>query len=276
MTSGPAEAEPTRLLTEITPDGVMILTFHGPHQRNAAGAEVMPALRAAVTRAGEDDTVRAVVLTGSEGYFSAGGNVRKMKLGGHPESKGVFSPTGAGLVRGQEVLDRLHRLPKPTIAAVEGCAVGIGWSFVLACDLTVAAEDSFFMAPHVRLGLVADGGCAWFLTQALGSRRATQLLTLGERLPASRAAELGLVNQVTAPGAALKEALDWAGRLATGPQDALRLTKHLVRAAERTPAFRDFLDTELVTVNLALHGPDAHEGLAAHLDRREADFGHAR
>jgi 2-(1,2-epoxy-1,2-dihydrophenyl)acetyl-CoA isomerase len=158
------------------------------------------------------------------------------------------------------------------IAAVEGGAVGVAWSLALACDLTVAGADAYFLAPFTQRGLVPDGGSAWFLTRAIGPQRAAELLMLPDRLPAARAEALGLVNRVVPTGAALTEALELARRLVEGAPDALSLTKRLLAMAERTPSYRDFLDQEWATAALALHGPDVVEGRTAFIEGRAPNF----
>ncbi|MEV6697471.1 enoyl-CoA hydratase-related protein [Streptomyces sp. NPDC051453] len=272
MSGTDTETTATRVTGETGPDGVLVLTLDGPGRRNAMGRTTVAELDAALDRAWQDDSVRVVVLTGSGGHFTAGADLKGATLlGGDPRLVPPVTPVPA-LDPVHRVLDKLHRLPKPTIAAVEGCAVGVGWSFALACDLAIAAENGFFQAPFTSIGLVPDGGCAWFLTQAIGVRRAAELLLHGKRLPAARAEQLGLVNRVVADGAALEEAVTDAAQLAAGAQDALRLTKHILRAAERTPSYRDFLDIELTTAGLALRGPEPREGVLAFRERRKPDF----
>ncbi|MGH9022829.1 MAG: enoyl-CoA hydratase/isomerase family protein, partial [Acidimicrobiia bacterium] len=165
----------------------------------------------------------------------------------------------------------LHGCSKPTVAAVEGFAVGAGWSLVLACDLVVAAEGSFFAAPFLSRGLLPDAGAGWFLPRALGPHRAAEFLFLGDRLTAERAAELGLVNRLVEPGRALEEALDLATRLADGPPNALGLAKGLLRSGQ-SPSLQAFLEAELLAVALNSHGSEVAEGRSAFLERREPRF----
>jgi 2-(1,2-epoxy-1,2-dihydrophenyl)acetyl-CoA isomerase len=260
--------EYTTVEVTIAGPGVSVITLDGPHRRNALAHPTMLALDSAVARVFEDDSVRAVVLTGAGGFFSAGGDLKSPRTQG----RGVGAPaTRLGVI--QHTLDMLHRRPKPVIAAVEGGAVGVGWSLVLSCDLVIAAADAYFLAPFTERGLVPDGGIAWFLVRALGRQRAARLLMLPERLPALHAAELGLVNEIVPNDAALDAAVALADRLAAGPPDALALTKRLLHAAEGTPSYRDFLDREWTAAALAMHGPDLAEGIAAFTERRPPDFG---
>lgn len=247
--------------------GVGVITLDGPRRRNALAQPTMMALDNAVARVFDDESVRAVVLTGAGGFFSGGGDLKSPR----GQGRGVGAPAGRlGVI--QHTLDLLHRRTKPVIAAVEGGAVGVGWSLVLACDLAIAADDAYFLAPFTERGLVPDGGIAWFLVRALGRRRAARLLMLPERLPAGQAAKLGLVNEIVPKDTALDAAVSLAARLAAGPPDALALTKRLLHAAEATSSYRDFLDLEWTAAALAMHGPDLAEGLAAFAERRPPEF----
>ena len=122
-------------------------------------------------------------------------------------------------------------IDKPVIAAVNGFATGIGGSFALVCDLVVMGEKGFFQVPFAKLGLVPDGGMTWFLAERLGHRRAFELAISGERVPAARCLEWGLVNRVVADDRVLEEALAWAEQLCDVAPIALGYMKHLVRAA---------------------------------------------
>lgn len=249
--------------------GVVVVTLDRPDQRNALGWQAWADLNSALTQVRDDDTVRVMVLTGEGGCFSAGGDVKSSPARG----EGVAAPA-ARLSEAHRAATALSRLPVPTIAAVEGFAIGVGWSLVLACDLVVAAHDAFFAAPFLQRGLVPDGGMALLLTRAVGRQRALELLMLGERLPAQDAAAVGLVNRLSAPGEALDTALGLAGRLRSGAPDALMLTKRMVRAAD--PELDRFLDAEWVTVALALHGAEAAEGRSAFAEKRSPDFTRSR
>ena len=258
----------TRVVVDKHSDAITVITMDGPARRNAMAGSTMADLGSALRAAAEDHRVRAVVITGAGGFFSAGADLKAV---GASSGTGVGAPAERLAVI-QDVLDLIHRMPKPVIAAVEGGAVGVAWSLALACDLTVAGADAYFLAPFTQRGLVPDGGSAWFLTRAIGPQRAAELLMLPDRLPAARAEALGLVNRVVPTGTALAEALDLAGRLVEGAPDALSLTKRLLAMAERTPSYRDFLDQEWTTAALAMHGPDVVEGRTAFIEGRAPNF----
>lgn len=249
---------------------VTLITLNRPSSRNALGWRTWEQLDAALAEAAADDGCRAVVLTGAGGTFCAGGDMKSSPARGH----GLGAPA-ARLLVGQRVMQALLRAPKPLLAAVDGPAMGVGWSLALACDLVVASRDAVFGAPFVHRGLVPDGGAAWLLTRAIGRHRAAWLLLAGERLTAEQATELGLVTRITEPAGALPAAIEMAARLARGPAEALRLTKGMIRAADDLPLER-FLDVEWLSATLDLTGPDAAEGRAAFAEKREPDFGKTR
>ena len=250
--------------------GVAVITLDRPEVRNAVNWQSWRELGAALGEVSADPDCRALVLTGTGGAFCAGGDVKSSPAHGH----GLGAPV-ARLTLGHQVLRDLIRVPIPVLAAVEGPAVGVGWSLALACDLVVAADDAVFGAPFVLRGLVPDGGAGWFLTRLIGRHRAARLLLTGERVPARAAADAGLVTQLASPGEALPEALELAATLARGAPEALRLTKGLVRAAEDLPLDR-YLEMEWLSATLDSTGPDPVEGRAAFVEKREPDFSRLR
>ncbi|MCF7550796.1 enoyl-CoA hydratase/isomerase family protein [Pseudonocardia sp. WMMC193] len=254
------------VLVERPQPGVTLIRLNRPDQRNAVGWQTWEELGPALAALAADDTCRAVVLTGSGGSFCAGGDIKSSPSRG----RGLGAPA-ARLLVGQRVLGDLLRLPQPVVAAVEGPAMGIGWSLALACDVVVAARDAVFGAPFVLRGLVPDGGAAWFLTRALGRQRASALLLRGGRMAASEAQEAGLVGLLTETGAALDEALALAAEMARGPAEALRLTKGMIRGANDLPLER-FLELEWLSATLDITGPDAAEGRASFVEKRDPDF----
>jgi enoyl-CoA hydratase/carnithine racemase len=162
------------------------------------------------------------------------------------------------------VISRLRSLPIPVVAAVEGGAVGLGWSLTLACDLVVAARGARFVAPFVRRGVVPDGGAAWFLSHRMGRIRAASLLFLGTELTATQAHESGLVSHLADDGATRDVALELASKLAASPSHAVELTKRLLHNAEESD-FSHFLALELATGVITQQRPEAGAARAAFL-----------
>lgn len=245
--------------------GLAEIALCRPAARNALGWPMWRQLRQAFEEAATDDQIRTVVLTGTGGVFSAGGDLKSAndKVG---EGSGQLASV-ARLRLAHEVISCLYRLPKPTIAAVEGYAIGIGWSLVLACDFVVSADNAFFWAPFTERGLVPDGGAAWFLVRRFGHHRAAAAVLLGERLSAPAAAQAGLVSRLVSAGNAVAEAEAIAAALMMRSNDALRLAKQLLGDAPES-AFDDFLRHELHVAALAMSGPDAIEGRRAFREGR--------
>jgi 2-(1,2-epoxy-1,2-dihydrophenyl)acetyl-CoA isomerase len=165
----------------------------------------------------------------------------------------------------------LRDLPIPWISAVHGAAAGVGASIALAADLIVAGESAYFLQAFRRIGLVPDGGATWLLAQSAGRVRAMELMLLGDRLPAPRALEWGLINRVVADDLLQDAALALAQELASGPTRALALIRQAAWAATASD-----LDTALATERKlqteAGRSADFQEGVRAFLEKRPARF----
>ncbi|CAM2798301.1 enoyl-CoA hydratase [Mycobacterium intermedium] len=225
-------------------DGVTTLLLNRPRQRNALRYESWTELSALLGAAVEDRS-RAVVLAGSNGFFCAGGDLKT----GPAHGDGPLAPAGR-VEHAQRVMAQLRALPVPTIAAVEGAAVGLGWSLALSCDLVVCASDAFFAAPFVARAVVPDGGLAWRLTEQLGRHRAASLLLRGGRLPAVEAERIGLVTDLVEPGTAIDRARDIAIELMKADPGAVEMTKRLINSAE-SAQLASFLPLELAMATVA-------------------------
>lgn len=252
----------TGVRSEVRPDGVAVVTLDRPRVRNALDWDAWQALGRLIDELDRDD-VRAVVLTGGDQWFSAGGDVSSMGRHG----AGVTSP--AARVRlAERAVRAITTCRAPVVAAVEGFAVGAAWGLVLACDLVVCSRGAYFSAPFAQRALVADAGLAWSLSRRLGHHRSAELLLLGERLSAETAHEAGLVSRLVAPGEAGHSALELAQRLASGPADAVQLNKALLRRAASL-SLGAFLDDEYLHVALNGHSSDVAEGRDAFMAKRE-------
>jgi enoyl-CoA hydratase/carnithine racemase len=206
---------------------VAVLLLNRPGQRNALRYESWTTLSDLLTEVTADERIRGVVLAGAGGFFCAGGDLKS----GPAHGTGPLGPAGR-VEHAQRVMEQLKAVPVPTVAAVEGAAVGLGWSLALACDLVVAAADAFFSAPFVARAVVPDGGLAWRLTQQLGRHRASSLLLRGNRLGASDAQQAGLVTDIADPGSAVDRAVAVAAELKDADRGAVEMTKRLINSAE--------------------------------------------
>src|SRR3954447_15854287 len=183
--------EPSVLLA--VTDGAARVTLNRPDNLNAWNEQLGLDLQAAIERARDDDDVRAVLITGAGRGFSSGADLSEQRAGVEGEVpdlserlKALYNPIILGV----------RELPKPVLAAVNGPAAGIGCALALSCDLIIAGESAFFLLAFVNIGLVPDGGSTATLPARMGAARAREMAMLGERVPAPKALEWGLINRV--------------------------------------------------------------------------------
>ena len=230
-------------------------------------------LLAAVEHAAEDDGVRAVTITGAGRGFSSGADLKDML---EQAGSGAPAPDVGELLRERyhPIITGIRELPKPVVAAVNGPAVGIGCSLALACDLVIAAESAYFLLAFVNIGLVPDGGSSLFVPTRVGFARATEMAMLGERIPAARALEWGLVNRVVPDGAFAAEVEALRDRLATGPTRSYAGTKRQLNAWLYS-RMEEQLELEADIQQEMVASGDFAEGVAAFVEKRQAAFGGA-
>lgn len=207
---------------------VAILTLNRPRQRNALVQESWTGIARHLDAVAQDGT-KVVVITGSEGFFSAGGD-RKIRPA---HGRGPLAPAGR-LEIAQQVMAQIRTLPLPVIACVDGGAIGIAWSLALSCDMVVAARNAYFSAPFVHLGLPPDGGGAWLLVRQLGRAKASDIILRSKKLTAEEASLAGLVAVLAEPGEALPVALEVAEQIAEADPHAVELAKRLLSSAENS------------------------------------------
>ena len=252
----------------VTTDGPLrMITLNRPDKLNAFNEEMHLAFRAALQSARDDDTCRAVLLTGAGRGFCAG-----QDLGDRDPTKGEVPDLGETLRNFYNPHIRLIRdMPKPTIAAVNGAAAGAGANIALACDIVLAARGAKFLQAFARIGLIPDAGGSWTLTRLVGPARARALAMLAEPLPAETAAEWGLIWKVVDDDLLMAEALEMTGKLANGPTAGLALTKQAVRAATEN-TLEEQLDLEAALQSRAGATDDYREGVTAFLEKRPPRF----
>lgn len=250
-------------------DGVALLTFDRPDTLNSLTFDIYGQLERLFHDLEEDETVKAVVVTGHGRAFCSGGSVEEI-IGPLLESEldatlSFTRMTGA-------VVRNMLRLSKPIVAAVNGVAAGAGAVLALASDLRVMAASAKFAFLFTRVGLTgADMGAAWLLPKVVGTGRAMELLMLGDKVPADECLRLGLANRVVHDDGMLAEALALARRLASGPGLAIAMTKKLVWN-EWPMDLEAAIEQEAQAQALLLRAHDHREFYNAWMEKREPRF----
>lgn len=251
---------------------IVVWTIDNPDQRNPISDEAtIEALEAAVGAANRDHSLRVAILTGAGTAFSAGGNVKHMR-----DKAGMFGGTPAELRQGyrhgiQRIPKALYHCEIPTIAAVNGPAVGAGCDLALMCDMRIASTTATFAESFVRLGLIPGDGGAWLLPRAVGMARASQLAFTGATIDAATALDWGMVNEVVEPDQLLDTAHRLAAQIAANPPHALRMTKRLLREGQHQ-SLETLLELSAAMQAITHHTTDHHEAVAAMLERRAPEF----
>ncbi len=248
-------------------DTTLILTMSNPSLRNALHPDMVAAAIETLATAERDDSIRAVVLTGAEGYFCAGRNLAALL-----ENRAVDP------LEQVDSIDNLHGwieairdCPKPVIAAIEGGAAGSGFSLALACDLIVSGNGVRFIMSNVKMGLTPDGGASWLLTQSLPRQLITEILLEGAPIPVKRLHDLGIVNRIVPDGSALSAAIQWAGQLALLPPTSMERIKSLMNEAQGNLLKQQF-EAEKHNFIESLRHREAQEGIHAFLEKRKPRY----
>ena len=246
-------------------DGVAIITFNRPKALNAMNSETMKELYDAVIRCKNDETIKAIILTGSgEKAFVAGADISEMK-DLRPKEALAFMELG------HETLRALETLPKPSIAAVNGFALGGGTEISMACDMRFASETARFGQPEILIGLIPGWGGTQRLPRLVGMGRAKELIMGGGQIDAKRAYEIGLVNQVFPADQLLDAAKKFAKKLAGLPGFAIKMAKHSINYGyDLALDNANRLETECCAQCFSTD--DQKEGMAAFLEKRKPNF----
>jgi enoyl-CoA hydratase len=235
---------------------VRIITLNRPEAKNAIDASVARALADAVDGLEADPSLSVGVLTGASGTFCAGFDLKAFLRG----ETAVIPGRGFG-----GIAEMVRR--KPLVAAVEGWALAGGWELVLSCDLVVAAEDSRFGLPEAKRGLVAAGGGLVRLPRRMPYLIALEVGLTGEPLPATRAAQFGLINRLTPSGAALTEAIALAEQIGANAPLALQATREIMAMAQDGSEVDAFARQRSI-VKPVFASEDAAEGALAFKEKR--------
>lgn len=248
--------------------GARHVELHRPEALNAWTPEMGRELLAALTAAGADPAVRAVLVTGAGRAFCAGADVknpRELLASGEPDLSTRLRETY------NPVVATLRAMDKPVVGAIHGACAGLGVSLALACDLLLAADDAYLLLAFARIGVMPDGGALSFLAERVGLVRAAELAMLAEKLPAERAREWGLVNAVHPVDELQSAAIALTERLATGPTVALANTKRILTAVAQRH-LDEQLEAEAARQQDHAATEDYAEGRAAFTEKRDTRF----
>lgn len=237
-------------------DGVLVMTLNRPEARNAMTQALAREMAGALDQLNDDPALRVGVLTGAGGHFCSGMDLKAFLRGELPRVEG----RGFGALTQQPP-------KKPLIAAVEGYALAGGFEMVLACDLIVASREAKFGLPEVKRALAATAGGMMRLPRRIPYHVAMQYILTGDMMPAGRAAELGLVNELTEPGAALDGALALAGKLLANGPLALVAAKRVASESHDWPEAEMF-DRQAEYTKEVFASEDAKEGARAFAEKR--------
>lgn len=261
------QLETVNLLLE---DGAATIELNRPEGLNAWNGQLGLDLLSVLRTVEEDDEIRAVRIIGAGRAFSSGADLKDV-------SGDDLTPEGLPNVYKRltevyhPVMVAIRELPKPVVAAVNGPAVGIGCSLALCCDLVVATESAYFLLAFVNIGLVADGGSSLFVPARVGVARAAEMALLGERIPAAKALEWGLINEACPDESFATRSLELTAKLARGATRAYAATKHEFNQRVYSD-MAEQLELEARLQQEMVGTADFVEGVTAFLQKREAAF----
>ena len=273
---------------KVTRDGgVLTMTLHDPDTRNALGQEMSREIFEELDRFESTPEDRVLLITGTEPSFCSGANVRRFnrdieerqesethsseplpwgrmeaRLGSHERQDRSLAP---------QVVLRIHELQKPSIAAVNGYAMGVGMGISLACDIRIASEKAVFSEAFVRMGLIPGDGSSWQLPRLIGLSNTFLLQYTGDRVDGAEAYRMGIVSKVVPHEELMATSMELASRLAQGATRSMSLIKYLAHKSQET-GFRESLEIAHTAQELARQTEDHREAVRAFLEKRKPDF----
>ena len=253
-------------------DRIATVTLNDPERRNPiTGNDMIEALLEKFAKVQADPEVSVMILTGAGSAFCAGGDIKEMN-----DPDGVFRKEP--LAAAQSYVDGVQKLPQalynldiPTIAAVNGAAVGAGCDLTMMCDMRIASEKAKFGEEFLNLGIIPGDAGSWFLLRRLGHQRAADLTFSGRMVAADEALEIGMVLEVVPHDTLLERARERAAVIAAKPPRAVRIAKRLMRNAERMD-LPDFLNSAAAYQALMHQTEDHHEAVSAFIEKRKPHF----
>lgn len=262
-------------------NGIGTIKLNRPESLNAFSLNMIENWIDALTEVRDNDDIRVLVLTGNGKAFCAGGDIKAIKNGNGfldlsgDESKD-FSTTGLKRKNSlwkyvQRIPLLMHEIDKPTIAAINGDAIGAGLDMALQCDIRIASDSARLGEGYVKLGLVPGDGGGYYLPRIVGLDKALELLWTGKLIHAQEAKEIGLVTKVFHSDQLLNETYQFAQQLANGPQQAIRLIKRTVYQGLNSD-LKTSLDLVSSFMGLVTEHSDYKEGVRALIEKRKPNF----
>jgi enoyl-CoA hydratase len=246
-------------------DGVLIVTIDRPKVLNALNAQTVAEIESVFDAARDDDVVKAVIVTGGgEKAFVAGADIAELALMNPISGKETSS-------RGQEVLSKIERFPKPVIAAINGFALGGGCELALACHIRIASEKAQIGLPEVTLGIIPGYGGTQRLARLVGKGKALEIICTADRVTAAEAEKIGLVNRVVPADQLMTVAEEMARKIASRGLVAVRFAIEAVMNGSDMP-FEEGQFLESTLFGLLCATEDMKEGMTAFLEKRAANF----
>ncbi len=251
---------------------VATLTFQRDDLRNAlTGTELIDDIVQTAAWANLNREVSALIITGEGKAFSSGGNVKEMR-----EKQGIFGGAAAEIQEQyrqgiQRIPLAMHDIEVPTIAAINGAAIGAGFDLCNMCDIRIGTPNTLLGETFINLGIIPGDGGAWFLQRVAGYQRAAELTLTGRLVQAQEALDYGILMELVDPEQLLPRAREIAGEIAAKPPRTVRMTKRLLKAAQRME-LRDLLDMSASLQAISHQTGDHHEAVAAFLEKRDPAF----
>lgn len=246
-------------------DSLAILKLNRPKAYNSFNREMALRLQDTLKKCANDDSIRAVLLTGEGRAFCAGQDLKEIVDPNGPPLAAILKEHYNPLIR------QLRALPKPIIAAINGVAAGAGANLALACDVVVATQSASFIQAFSKIGLIPDSGGTFFLPRLIGFQKASALMMLGDKVTAEEAEQMGMIYKVFADDTFGESALKLAQKLANMPTKGLAMTKHALNQSF-VNTLDEQLDLEGELQPKAGVTDDYKEGVAAFLEKRKAIF----
>lgn len=250
---------------EVNSSGIAVLTMNRPNELNAFNDEILGSITKACRTANEDHNVKVLVVTGAGRGFTSGGD-----LAGLASINSIFDAKEK-IDSAATAIKALYEVDKPVIAAVNGPVAGAGLALMMASDLIIASEKAVLGFSFINIAFCSDSGCSFFLTRQVGYHKAAEILLFGKIINSAEALQLGLVNKVVPDGEIMTETMQWAEKLASGPQLTVSINKKLLRQALGNDFYQQ-CELEGLYQTIISGTEDFRSGVRAALEKRKPVF----